>query len=246
MTSLIDKIDTANDQAAVDITRAVTGRVNKYGTLSLCAEFLEFADQDVIVTVTSVCAAEMHKGTIMSDIMTLPTIVKRALDVVDRLKGKPNRFELGPARLAEGLEFATSSCSSLLSWLLDYPRQIRARDFGARILPRARVQDIREGDIGAIIYSEDRDGMSGHCFLIVSTPSQARTGEWVIGVVDSCRTSHGAGDTRESAPGGIGRGYMTLLTGDDGIVTGYKWALSPLSKRMLNGPDERIVVGVLP
>ena len=176
------------------------------------------------------------------------TLAEDAIAIVDQLYGRPNVFALGPAQISR--EGATSSCSSFLSWLLQVvPR--RAAEFGRQIKdgPIRRETDIRKvkaGDIGAIVYAQEREGMSGHCFFIMQKPGEIRRGEWMIEVVDSCRTSHGPGDTRYHAPGGIGRGYMVLLTDEKGIIQGYKWSNSPLSPRVMNSDLEEILIGVIP
>ena len=176
-------------------------------------------------------------------------IAEDALKVVEDLKGKPNVFALGESNITP--EGARSSCSTFLSWMLGVvPR--RASTFASQIrngvMTRiTEVGKVRAGMVGAIRYSEERDGMSGHCFLVVSAPRPSGSqNEWHLGIVDSCRTHHGNGDTRVKAPGGIGRGYMLLLTDKKGTIQGYRWSTSVFSPAVKNSDTEEILIGSIP
>lgn len=186
------------------------------------------------------------------------------------LEGKPNAFVLVKPSLS--FQAARTSCSTFLSKLIrqsfDLPRilfpaiffEARARDFATAcertITPVTKWQDIRPGTIGAVRYDELRMGMSGHCW-IVAGPARliGNHGELSVRelpIIDSCRSSHGPGDTRYSIrsgvpheAGGIGRGVMRLLT-QGSAVKGYSWSLQPGSEYMHNGLGQTVVFGAIP
>ena len=176
-------------------------------------------------------------------------IVADALKVVEELRGKPNVFALGESEITP--KGARSSCSSFLCWLLGIPFR-RAVTFAehikAGVMPRTTdVRKVKPGMVGAIRYSQERDGMSGHCFLVVTAPiSSGINGEWHMAIVDSCRTHHGSGDTRVKNPGGIGRGYLVLLTDERNTIQGYRWSTSMISPRVKNSEMEEILIGSQP
>jgi len=187
--------------------------------------------------------------------------------LVASLRGKTNTFELGAATLTSDL--ARTSCSTFLSAILRRTFDInsvvwaalfgkpspRARDFAMTfergLLPPIRsVKDLRAGMLGAIRYDDDRGGMSGHCFIVSEPPVVHGThGQWTkyrLMVIDSCRTSHGIGDTRASTAGGIGRGIMGLYADKTDKIVGYTWSLAADSEVMHNDQGQRISFADVP
>jgi hypothetical protein len=186
------------------------------------------------------------------------------LRTVGDLRGRQNIFG-GPARLLK--DAARTTCSTFLTlalqrtydvgpalWpaLFDVKRP-RARDyqraFAAGMLgpPIERVEDIRPGTVGAIGYDEDRDGMSGHCFVVVGSPIKRHGVDgYVLRVVDSCRSMHGSDDTRAATPGGIGMGEMVLLVDENKAVKGYRWSLAFDSVACLNGSGQTLSFANIP
>ena len=187
--------------------------------------------------------------------------------IVASLRGKPNTFELGAATLTK--DAARTSCSTFLAAILrrtfEVPNTLwvalfgkpspRARDFATAfdhgMLPHVtNVRDIKPGMLGAISYDDERGGMSGHCFIVSEPPVEhAPHGQWTkyrMMVIDSCRTSHGIGDSRAAIPGGIGRGIMGLFADKTGKIVGYTWSLALDSEVMHNGQGQRISFADVP
>jgi hypothetical protein len=138
-----------------------------------------------------------------------------------------------------------------------------------RMLPTDRgfVHEIKPGDLGFICYDENRNGFSGHAFLVVTEPlktdrvSESGLEEWLVGVIDSSRTSHGPGDTRFNEKtgehtGGIGQGTMRLLSRSvrvEGFPTepfneikGYKWRGVGNSEECLLGKGQNMIMASVP
>lgn len=174
-------------------------------------------------------------------------IADRASKIVRSLRGRPNTFGVGAASLTE--DGAVTSCSTFLGLLL---RQVF--DEAPTRIPRARhwmdylsptdFFDVSPGCIGVIEYDEDREGMSGHCFIV----ERLNTGG-AMRVIDSCKSSHGTDDTRwngEKGLGGIGIGTMVVRHDGAGNVSSYRWSTLPSSEVMLQGQGQRLLFGRVP
>ena len=193
--------------------------------------------------------------------MTHP-LVTYCADVVRFLEGKPNVFG-SPCEI--GQDGATTTCSTFLTMALMrcYSLQRadiidafegtwpRARAFqqafaaGRPSEPLFKVTDLGPGTMGAIGYDEDQEGMSGHCFIVMERPRSTvyRYGgfaEYIVAVCDSCRTHHGASDSRYLKPGGIGIGPIRLLVDDNDVVQGYTWSLGIESTAKYNGQGQQL------
>lgn len=197
--------------------------------------------------------------------MSTHPLVRWCLDTVTALRGKPNAFASNPSEVTSA--GARTSCSSFLTlalkavydvsgvvWIAElgakWPRAIAyANAIRGNVLPRVtRASDIRPGDLMIIAYTDERDGMSGHCAVVTTTPRVVEKGEWLVRVADSCRSSHGRGDTRHSETaetGGIGAGYMVLIVKDDAVV-GFRWSHEPGSQEWPNNDKQEIVFGRIP
>lgn len=200
-------------------------------------------------------------------------LAKLADFYVEALKGKPNIFAPNGSVLAA--TGARTQCSSFLRLLLEQAFGLEESDFleaygFAR--PRARdfaqalqlgdlfpivssIHNVSRGMLGAIGYAQDRAGMSGHCFVVAgdAVKTHERFGvleTWTLEVVDSCRSSHGSGDTRfvsaADERGGIGQGAMRILTATDGTIHGYIWSPRNASEVFIDGAQQTIHFGALP
>lgn len=88
-------------------------------------------------------------------------------------------------------------------------------------------------------------GFTGHTALVVSYSEDTRIKHpnaysYIVSVIDCTKTFHGAlTDSRASAPGGVGAGYMRVLFDEKtGAVCGYSWSeeqFSPLFFNDLSG-----------
>ena len=94
------------------------------------------------------------------------------------------------------------------------------------------VDQIRPGDIIAIVYYPEYQSPSGHVMIVQDLPQPnntkpfiTNTAQWTIPVIDSSSSYHGTTDTRYSHPGGIGHGIFRLYTKPNGTVSGYNWSL---------------------
>jgi len=190
--------------------------------------------------------------------------------IVRSLRGKPNTFVLGAATLTSDL--ARTSCSTFLSAILRRTFDInnvvwvamfgkaspRARDFAMAfelpmLPPVTHIKELRAGMLGAIRYDTDRGGMSGHCFIASEPPvmhgAHGALTKYRLMVIDSCRTSHGAGDTRAistATAGGIGRGIMGIYADKSGKIVAYTWSMALDSEVMHNGQGQRISFADVP
>lgn len=201
--------------------------------------------------------------------MTSHILANQCNELVDQLEGKQNIFGAGAAITPDG---ATTTCSTFLTLVLkemyDVNPVVWVALFGDK-WPRARdyysafsglllggnsdvaLEDIQKGTLAAIGYVDDREGMSGHCFICLGRPIATRRlfgdlEEYSIEIVDSCRSHHGEGDTRIEKPGGIGIGIMALLVDTKKEVQGYRWSLSVASELMHNGRGQRIAFANIP
>ena len=179
-------------------------------------------------------------------------LLDRASHFADVLRGRPNAFAFGTSSLTD--YGAVTSCSTFIGRLLqqlfeEAPHSIpRARRWIDHLEPVAWA-DVLPGHIGVIQYDEDRERMSGHCFVLAQKGQQfART--YALEVIDSCRSSHGSDDTRmvDGKPlGGIGRGIMLVSAGELAKeVDSYRWSTSPSSEVMPQGQGQRLVFGRVP
>lgn len=179
-------------------------------------------------------------------------LVARALHLVSSLRGRPNTFALGASSLTE--DGAVTSCSTFLGRLFqqlfnEAPHSIpRARRWIDHLEP-VDWSDVIPGHIGVIQYDQDRDGMSGHCFIL-SGKGQGFARSYALEVIDSCRSSHGTDDTRWDGTkglGGIGRGVMLVAAGELAReVDSYRWSTQPSSEVMFQGQGQRLVFGRVP
>jgi hypothetical protein len=198
-------------------------------------------------------------------------LAERAMHYVKGLAGSENSFasENEHAYLQDDPFCARTRCSSFLRLILrdtfDVPDTLwiatfgrswpRAVDFHAaatrRLLPRVeRIEELRAGDLGFIGYDVERNGFTGHAFIVMSTPMLAAEkfgalDVYGVDVVDSCRSSHGPGDTRfvglGNERGGIGCGRMRIVSGGTGAPAGYLWSARDASELMLNGKGQEVV-----
>lgn len=112
-----------------------------------------------------------------------------------------------------------------------------------------RVQDIRPGDLIVVRY-EDGSPDTGHIMLVdaPAVPDATVAKSWRVRVIDSSRSGHGPGDTRETGPHrfrqGLGSGDLRLYAGDDGAITAYAWSTIAKSK-VFPATERPIVVGRL-
>lgn len=112
------------------------------------------------------------------------------------------------------------------------------------------VDQIRPGDIIAIVYYPEYQSPSGHVMIVQGTPQLnssaplvANTTQWTIPVIDSSSSYHGKTDTRYTHPGGIGQGIFRLYTNPDGTVAGYTWSLLSTSLSEYNPQATTIYSG---
>lgn len=205
----------------------------------------------------------------MNTVHPLVTTVNKQ---IDHLRDKINRFAI--SKTTYNTTEAVTSCSTyqIISFMQAY--KIDADDivslFGSK-WPRARafqwaysksaqptIDKIKPGTLGAIGYKEDREGMSGHCFIVMASPVATgamwgKNREFKVRVADSCRSSHGEGDTRyrfgASGPlhlGGIGIGTMRLLADEAGNVVGHSWSVSIESEVVYNGDGLELAFANVP
>jgi hypothetical protein len=204
-------------------------------------------------------------------------LVKLADEYVKNLTPANNFFlESGTGArpvLTRSPYFASVSCSSFMTMhmnqVLDLTPGEWLHAFGAKfptasrffestnrgiLLKASTVQEIQAGDVGSIKYYPAKVGATGHVFLVVSEPRLlpepfGTMQVYALDIVDSCRSSHGVGDTRRlktgEDTGGVGRGTMRLLV-KDSKVQGYMWSSSGASEVLLNGKGQDIVFGEVP
>jgi hypothetical protein len=110
-----------------------------------------------------------------------------------------------------------------------YHDTIAARDGFLRL---QTIDELRPGDIIAIVYYPEYQSPTGHVMIVqalpqpnVSTPIIAGTSQWTVSVIDSSDSYHGTTDTRYAHPGGIGRGIFRLYANPDRTIAGHTWSL---------------------
>jgi hypothetical protein len=96
----------------------------------------------------------------------------------------------------------------------------------------SNIADVLPGDFIAIVYYPEYQSPSGHVMLVQGPPQShsskpyiAGTQQWIVPVIDSTSTCHGATDTRYTHPGGIGEGIFRIYTDANDEVTGCTWSL---------------------
>lgn len=199
-------------------------------------------------------------------------LVRTAEMHVRNLKDKPNRFGLG--KITINANEAFTSCSTFHGAMLLHTYDVdpavfralfgsrypRARSFqqtysAGNVFPAAtKLADIQPGTVGAIGYEEDRDGMSGHCLIVVEKPRP--TGavwgadrEYSVRVVDSCKSSHGEDDTRwngKVGTGGVGMGNMRILVSNNDSIVAHSWSVSFDSQVVYNGDGLELAFANIP
>jgi hypothetical protein len=104
-----------------------------------------------------------------------------------------------------------------------------------------RIQDVRPGDILAILYPEDLSN-TGHSMIVADLPEKADAvssgtdmmQQWKVTVIDSSASPHGRQDTRwrdgNKHRTGLGKGSVRLYVNAAGEVIGYSWSFGPKSK----------------
>lgn len=186
-----------------------------------------------------------------------------------------NVFQREPPR-------AVTRCSSFLTGVLKeaYPKFIpMVREILRRTAPYAfdyavaiekgtfthihDVSAVRPGDLLSVEYEggENAMGFTGHCAIIASVPEDrgvfAGMRLWHVEIIDSCRSSHGPGDTRYVLPtqmsgkatetGGVGLGSMRILTErDSNDPVGYSWSDQSYSPGMFNGKGQMMRIARFP
>jgi hypothetical protein len=115
------------------------------------------------------------------------------------------------------------------------PRPL-AKDFYAFFAqPRApwrrvdRVAELVPGDVIAWLEPPAKHSRNtGHVMIVESAPAPgAHTGEYVVSVMDSSHSGHGARDARiRDHRNGLGVGSIVLLVDDGGRPIGYRWSLA--------------------
>lgn len=204
--------------------------------------------------------------------MTTHPLSRAAFDLVGSLQGKTNVFAHPPEITKDG---AQTMCSSFLTLMIartyDVNPVLWAALFGKE-WPRARnyfntfdrlmlggdtsktLDMIRPGTLGAIGYDENRNGHSGHCFIVLEAPistgeKRGKLKKYALRVADSSQSNHGPNDTRwtpEGQTGGIGIGNMALWADDEGIVKGYSWSMENTSDVLYDGSGQSIAFANIP
>lgn len=86
-----------------------------------------------------------------------------------------------------------------------------------------RPKYLSPGDIIVYKYtSTSSTGTTGHTMMVTGYPTQGRSGELLVRVVDSARSGH-ANDTRGSSYSGPGTGILGIKVDSTGLPVGYYW-----------------------
>lgn len=198
-------------------------------------------------------------------------LVQAAVSTVANLAGKPNVFGTAPFYLEA--DRANTRCSQFFRFLV--LRHFCSSEqsffwfsefFGANRPNAAQIfnagkphfvktiPEVKAGDVLSITYDAPQNGNTGHTAIVAGPPKRDAHG-YTVPVVDSCRTSHGQGDTRYSVlkdgtaehRGGIGAGHMRLLCDGDGKeLTGFAWHTGVESKPCYNNHGQHILIWRLP
>lgn len=104
---------------------------------------------------------------------------------------------------------------------------------GKPFAPVAKVEELRAGDLFFIKYTtRPESGDTGHVVLVASnyqTAWKLSGGMYGIPVIDSSKSPHGMGDTRNRGPkdssdhDGLGEGIFGVKTGPSGAVIAHAW-----------------------
>lgn len=130
-----------------------------------------------------------------------------------------------------------------------------------RFLRIVHVASIKPGDILAVKYTDHHvssNGVedTGHVMLVAEAPREIETRkpnvegthQYLITVIDSSASGHGAADTRHRPggkfTGGIGRGSFRIYSDNEGKIAGYAWSDSAKST-FFSAPERELVVGRL-
>lgn len=195
-------------------------------------------------------------------------LAQSAVSTVANLAGKPNTFGAAPFYLEA--DRANTRCSQLFRFLVQRHFDLSDQEFFAffgRYFPNAAqifdagkphfvkmIPEVKAGDVLSIAYDSVQSGNTGHTAIVAGPPVRDARG-YVVPVVDSCRTSHGEGDTRYSIlkdgtvehRGGIGAGHMRLLCDGDGKeLTGFAWHRGIASAPCYNNHGQHILIWRLP
>lgn len=117
-----------------------------------------------------------------------------------------------------------------------------------------RIKDILPGDIVSVKYF-DQSKNTGHIMLSSGKPElielspadQEEVIIWKISIIDSSQSGHGVYDTRfdpetQKFYGGVGKGYLKIMSTLDGEILKYAWSDS--SKSIFQEPEKRhLIVG---
>ena len=96
-----------------------------------------------------------------------------------------------------------------------------------------RIAELVPGDVIAWLEPPAKHTRNtGHVMVVDQAPTPGdRTGEYVVSVIDSSHSGHGAGDARvRDHRNGLGTGSIVLLGDDVGRPAGYRWSLAARSR----------------
>lgn len=104
------------------------------------------------------------------------------------------------------------------------------------------VASIQAGDVLAWPNEPNNTDENGHAVLAAGAPVARGDGTWVLAVVDSTATPHGADDTRRTnphnlpgpngKPSGLGIGTIGLVVDSNGAPTAVRWSLGAKETRV--------------
>jgi hypothetical protein len=121
-------------------------------------------------------------------------------------------------------------------------RRPRAKDFvtwiTAGLAARStwtRIPDVAHLAPGDVVAWMKPPGIesknTGHVMIVDAAPRARSDREWVVPILDSSASAHGAGDTREATKAsGLGRGTVVLVVDPAGKPLAYRWSEGPRSK----------------
>ena len=109
------------------------------------------------------------------------------------------------------------------NYLVGRPTSASTDTSKARWRRISRAQDLQRGDL--VVWLEPVGSASdntGHVMMVNATPTQGRTGEWLVPVMDSTTAPH-ANDSRGTTHTGPGTGTIGLKVDSSGNPVAYYW-----------------------
>ena len=104
-----------------------------------------------------------------------------------------------------------------------------------KLAKRASISAVEIGDIIAVKYGNpaDHNNASGHVMLVRGAPALDNSvtdgpegsDRWLVEIIDSTQSPHGAGDWRALSAGqGLGHGTFVLYTDANGAIVASRWS----------------------